>query len=88
MDPFARLTLGKQVQETKVAINQGVKPQWDATFRFLYGKEDELLVEVFDKDVGVSQPELIATGTTLISKVKESKKMDVSIPVLDKKGAS
>lgn len=49
-DPFAKLTIGMQVFETKVHAQGGKNPEWGNEFSFDISTEKELLLEVFDKE--------------------------------------
>jgi len=72
MDPFCRIKLGLQEQESKVHSNGGKFPAWNDTLAFRRNDENLMTVEVWDKDT--FNNDLIGECTISVVSVMEKKK--------------
>jgi len=72
MDPFCRIKLGSQEQETKVHNNGGKFPAWTDTLAFQRTNESLMTIQVWDKDT--FNNDLIGECTLPLSSFIEKKK--------------
>jgi len=49
-DPYAKITIGAQTQQTKVHKSGGKNPVWNDEFAFQVSNEKECIIEVYDKE--------------------------------------
>jgi serine/threonine-protein phosphatase 2B regulatory subunit len=83
-DPYCRITVGDQVQQTKVHEGGGKKPVWGDSFTFNISAEKEMVVEVFDKEA-VGKDKLIGRRTVSIMNWISKGSFDGDIEVQDEK---
>lgn len=50
MDPYLILAVGKDVQKTEVANNQGTTPKWTSDFLFRCNNNNQIKIEGYDQD--------------------------------------
>ena len=68
MDPYCQITLGSQIQKTRVADNAGKFPNWQEQLVFKKTMEDIIAIAVWDQDT-ISADNIIGEGTVTIQRV-------------------
>lgn len=79
-DPFCKITVGNQVQQTQEARNAGTQAQWNQTLNFSNADaRGMLLVEVLDRDTGRS--DRLGNGQVSLSGVYPGQPTPLTVPL-------
>mmetsp|Transcript_14095 Transcript_14095/g.20623 ORF Transcript_14095/g.20623 Transcript_14095/m.20623 type:complete len:190 (+) Transcript_14095:23-592(+) len=68
MDPYCVVTIGGQRQKTKVKERAGRHPNWQDSLVFRRSSEEEVVIEVWDKDKA-SNDDLVGKGSLRLEEV-------------------
>jgi len=68
MDPFVRIALGSNIQQTHTHIEGGTNPCWNEQVSFKRMNEDVIIFEVWDNDF-TNPDDLVGTGEVAVSTV-------------------
>lgn len=67
MDPYCQITIGNQVQRTKIAPGAGKNPAWQDQLVFKMTTEDMMRVTIYDYDFN-SRDDVVAEGSCPLSR--------------------
>jgi Ca2+-dependent lipid-binding protein len=68
-DPFCRIFLGQQVQQTSTCSHGAKNPKWGDTLVFSNTGDQELRIEVWDNEMSSNKSQLIGLGSVNLSKI-------------------
>lgn len=93
MDPFVRITVGKEVLRTETAYGQSKNPVWKTHLSFKLTPQQieqpntvTILLETFDEDPGSN--EFIGSANYKLSDVANRSSEAMTVPIFDKKNKS
>lgn len=83
MDPYVRITLGGTIQKSGVAKDQGKNPNWNDTLTFRANGEQQMKIELYDKD-DISKDDFIAEAMIPLFNVYSQRTVNNWFPVTRK----
>ena len=72
MDPYCKVMVGGQIQQTKTHTNGGKNPRWEETLKFKLSsqKDEEIKIYVYDQE-NIKADDLIGETSYFLDDVKK-----------------
>ena len=85
MDPYCKISIGEQIQKTKIQDNVGKNPVWEETFKFKATLGDVVNYAVWDDEGSLKKDVLIGNNSFCISELYVNKKYETDFELFYEK---
>lgn len=83
-DPYCKITVGSQVQQTRTATDGGKSPNWQDSLSFsVHGGEQSVHIAIFDRDI-ITRDDFIGDTTIPLMQVFQMKQIAQWYPLTRK----